>query len=1516
MLSAMTAGAQTWEAPAVPGTDLSSTAASTVGYLYNVETDAFLINGMTWNTNACATRLTNGDRAVSEPQQCTVKVTKSSSQLTISLKAYSSYTISCLSAAKNNIYVDQNQGSTFKYAETASGSHVYTLTNTTYNAPLDVTWDYGGHLTITGGASHTLWAFIPETNITGGQYALYKSRLQLYRLYQAIEQAGATDKYTTELQAALSAYLATDATTATIAAAARTLFMAAAADIAGPVDVSFLFTNADMTGAATSKDWTATSTSFSWGEYEKYHAAITLTQTQTVAPGLYDVRFRSFFRQDGSNDAPTLTAKADNSVTASIPLMGSLDYSVTNTNNNGWSAGNQYNQPNNMQSAAQGLTHDDAVAEAKDVIVGSTGQLTIEAKVSSTSQWVNWQGFEIIYKGTGTQSLVTDLNSTIADATTLYGAGTENGAADLKAAIDAAQAVADNSSATMTELIEANTALQAAMEAYRLAAASVENPIDYTDRLTNPSFEKGFDGWTNTGMATQSNSSFSLKSGSTYVEKWVSKGNQVGDGSVSQTIKGLPIGVYVVKATAQNIQEDTPSTKRTGAWLFANNTTEDVNIRSEYTLVFTHIETDATIGFKAEGAKGNWIAVDNFRLYYAGGTDADFRAALQTYIDQAEKEADKKMQADVAETLKTAVSSGKLALESPMTDGYPAVATALSKATAEAQTSAAAYVALQEAITNAETAYGAGDKSGAEEFAAAIEQAKSVNDNLNATLAEMAQEIVNLDKAAFAYQLQNGSGTVPTVVTDPRSARGNNIAFGRMTVSGIATSQILEQGFCWSTDKEPTVMDNRSTAYISNNGRIYKMPDLKPATIYYARAYAITKNYAVGYGDVIKIVTIPKANITWSYNDGGPADANERIRNAFKVAIDGYWNSLTSIKGYHISCSYGAGTPTADCGYGGGMRIGPSSSYQAPGTVMHESNHGIGVGTTPMWYGPSCMRANSSSGQWLGDRVTALLTFWENNYTTLTGDGTHMWPYGINGAQEDNGSESLYTCNGLLNQALCEDGLIPVNYWSGGFCLPAYVLDQEDGVKYYLKNEDESRGLNTAYLTEEANGRLAWKEQSAAEVVDNDNAAWYISFSPSNQYYQLRNVATGRYITYSSSAFRTVSRTTTTSNENFHVMRGRVDVSRGTGSEAFTTRGYWFIHPESSSTPATLTANTGGAVGATAFNLENSATTQRWLVLTADEVGAFEEASTQLYLDELNQMIANVKNLEAVPHTEDVAETDAKLQSSVADIETRRDAATTANDVYTLIDETRTAGMTFLEGATPKSVDEPFDVTFLMTNAAIKSNSGWSDAPAFSYDCCEYFQTTFDFNQTISNIPKGTYKLTAQAFQRPGSYTDTYTAWQNGNQSTTTQLYAGNKSEHVANIMRDAQTTSLYSNNVQVGNVWIPNTMHGASIAFDAGLYQNEVLTTLTGSSLKVGIRCTTSASGYWSIFRNFHFYYYGSMTPETVTSIEQPAIIGTAHSTDVKVYNLQGQQVGTGSTANLPGGLYIVGGKKVLKVR
>ncbi len=453
------------------------------------------------------------------------------------------------------------------------------------------------------------------------------------------------------------------------------------------------------------------------------------------------------------------------------------------------------------------------------------------------------------------------------------------------------------------------------------------------------------------------------------------------------------------------------------------------------------------------------------------------------------------------------------------------------------------------------------------------------------------------------YCEEDETALLPVVETDPRFVRGATMAFGR--IKGVEGDNIEEIGFCWATHREPTYDDNHTTKVLQNNGDIYWMKDLQPATLYYMRAYARTTAGRVGYGETIKCYTIPKGQITFNFRNDGDAATQQRIREATETAI-GWWNDLTEMKDFRPNVGYVEGVQTADCSYGGYIRVGPNQSYQRCGTIMHEMLHGCGV--IP-WADTEWSRHNLrsgtnndgyGSGYWLGDRVTEVLSFWDNQEKELlNGDYQHMWPYGINGAHEDNGSDVLYIGCSLVCQALGEDGL---QHTRTQFAQPYYALNQEDDIKYYIKNEDEQHGQQSAFLMPNANGRLQWRKLAAADAAMNDSAAWMITFTPDNQYYQLRNAATGQYMTYSA-GFKTIARQTPTANEDFHLMKGRVNV--GSGSNA--RRGYWLIHPTSNWTPPCLAASNNGTTTAATFNIANTARAQRWLILTADELSLFEQ---------------------------------------------------------------------------------------------------------------------------------------------------------------------------------------------------------------------------------------------------------------------------------------------------------------------
>ncbi len=943
------------------------------------------------------------------------------------------------------------------------------------------------------------------------------------------------------------------------------------------------------------------------------------------------------------------------------------------------------------------------------------------------------------------------------------------------------------------------------------AAAKGWCQTDVTDTyMQNPNFEARYAGWLNEGTTKgavggfvhQTNSSFYGKDGEVYLEKWVSAGSKVSNCDIYQTLT-LPSGTYMLVVAAQNLQGGTAGT---GAYLYAGDVTAEVGDSTDYSVTFSVGSNPVTVGFKTVSATGNWVCLDNFRLYQLD--DDDEAIAAQQAADDAE-----------------------------------------------------------------------------------LEELKA-----------------NLQSA-----IDNGA-TAPTVETNPYIATGVTIALGRSTITTNGTT-IKERGFCWSLDPDPTILDNRTTEYFTNNGRIYRMENLEPATMYYMRAYAMTSDYAVGYGDVVRVATRPKGSVSYWYNYGGSTEENYRINSALEETVWMY-NNLAYITGFGISCTYGSSTATADCSYGGSMRVGPSTSYQQTGTLLHETNHGVGVGTTTEWYSNSALRESTSYGRWLGSCATELVRFLENDETAyVTGDGTHMWgtntsgnsikAYGINGASEDSYNPSdqlLYWGNIMITHALHTDGL-PCSS-SVGFAVPTFVFEQWDSVKYYIKSEVTDYGT-TCFLGHSSSGLLRNYEVSTEEALADDSYAWYIGYNPKTGYYTFKNVSSGKFISLSSSTIKA-----TTSAGSIHLLPSREKVTMGD----FSAYSYWITMSKGS---YALKAGSSSC-STTSYDNSSDATAQRWLFLTADQLDAYETGAVESLQGDLSELIANVRATAATEHyatseEDDVEEIDDTLETTLATIEEAAVNYTSAAEFTEAISTIQTALTTFLAAATPTDVANPFDITYLLENAALDDDaSGWSDSPTFSYSCCEYYTTSsFDFYQTTSiKLPKGTYEVKAQGFQRPGSYADVYTDYvTNGTNNVNATLYAKTKSVTLKNIFDDYTTTSKTGAVAAATKVYIPNTMQGASNYFAAGLYDNSVMTTTSSSAtFKLGIKgSATGGTNYWTCFDNFRLYYYGGWSTDDVTPVE--AIV--ADETDIstgKFYDLSGRQVSRPER-----GIYIQNGKKIL---
>ena len=271
------------------------------------------------------------------------------------------------------------------------------------------------------------------------------------------------------------------------------------------------------------------------------------------------------------------------------------------------------------------------------------------------------------------------LRTSINTANRQYGEGTGKGAADLKAAIDAAQTVYDNADATMPQVLEANYNVKEATETYKLKNATESSPVVMTSRIKNPSFEtNGTAGWEVSHMGTQSNSVFSKKSGTYYLETWTAIGQTISEASVMQTLKNLPKGNYKLQANALHIQQSSSGSTvnrgepQTGAYLFAGTAEQEVTAMQTYELRFAVIDEGEriNIGLHTDNSTGNWLCVDYFRLQYIGELTAEsYAQEVQNLSVKGQALLDKGIQDTAGNALKTALASAQTALAGTGTDG-------------------------------------------------------------------------------------------------------------------------------------------------------------------------------------------------------------------------------------------------------------------------------------------------------------------------------------------------------------------------------------------------------------------------------------------------------------------------------------------------------------------------------------------------------------------------------------------------------------------------------------------------------------------------------------------------------------------------------------------------------------------------------------------------------------------------------------------------------------------------------
>lgn len=191
------------------------------------------------------------------------------------------------------------------------------------------------------------------------------------------------------------------------------------------------------------------------------------------------------------------------------------------------------------------------------------------------------------------------------------------------------------------------------------------------------------------------------------------------------------------------------------------------------------------------------------------------------------------------------------------------------------------------------------------------------------------------------------------------------------------------------------------------------------------------------------------------------------------------------------------------------------------------------------------------------------------------------------------------------------------------------------------------------------------------------------------------------------------------------------------------------------------------------------------------------------------------------------------------------------------------------------TADKPVDKTGSIVNPSYDSNNnnGWSgNNPNFqTYTDAEFYNTGYNYYQSINNLPKGVYAVSVQAFYRAGSHSQSYKNWKR-NTEHNAKLYAlvGQDTimTGIVNPIAEALTEKLgvggSGDEKEVktddgGKIYIPNGMLAGEAYFNKGMYNNKLFFAVTDGSTTIGLLKTRTLKNDWTLFDNWGLTYYGN---------------------------------------------------------
>ena len=207
------------------------------------------------------------------------------------------------------------------------------------------------------------------------------------------------------------------------------------------------------------------------------------------------------------------------------------------------------------------------------------------------------------------------------------------------------------------------------------------------------------------------------------------------------------------------------------------------------------------------------------------------------------------------------------------------------------------------------------------------------------------------------------------------------------------------------------------------------------------------------------------------------------------------------------------------------------------------------------------------------------------------------------------------------------------------------------------------------------------------------------------------------------------------------------------------------------------------------------------------------------------------------------------------------------------------------------------DVSVLLDNPSFdKGFSGWQtkyfsikwgglDMPNINGTLKEYQMNSgnaeawhagngFEMSQVVYNMPKGSFTITCQAFERKENAPDFQANWEIGKEEgISAVLFVNDKEQKLNNVLAYASEEQLFAGDdptvypsdrfIEAFGLYIPDSQAGANYYFNnpnnPGAYINKVNIVLqeAGDSITIGIKNPATVS--WTLFDNFRLIYNGA---------------------------------------------------------